>query len=163
MHFYLLPLLLFLCQASAKEPQDCVEVLFSEEPAKEFSGEFPISVKLIKENGATKIMLCNDSSKHVVIMRNCTRGTFAYVGVDGLKTSEGGSTVAGFPKGYHDHVVLEPFTKPKNGVSISCWEVLQIPASKDGAITYDFQLVRSGYFPKIDKYLEFTITGSVKL
>ncbi|MFT6862360.1 MAG: hypothetical protein ACJAVK_000918 [Akkermansiaceae bacterium] len=99
----------------------------------------------------------------MVVTKHAHKSGGHYLAPDESRLEELGNFIPGIPKEFFDHVVLKPHQERENGLSFSSWEIIKFSTTHKDSSVFVLHSALSGYFPTIDRYLEFHVSGSVKL
>ena len=152
-----------LCRFTGGSFGDELKIKYPDEVLEAFGDQLPLRVEAIRKGGKIELRLVNISKKHVVITKHNHSWQGHYEANDGTKLDGGGAMIPAEPKKFFDHVVLEPHVDRNNGRCFSSWDIWKISGTHEAAQDYVFDLTLSGYFPTIDKYVTFSVTGRLSL
>jgi hypothetical protein len=152
-----------LGQCFSAQGADKLQIEFDADTLKAFGAQIPLVVETFRTKQEIEVRLVNISPKHLVITKGPHSGSSSYQAADGSTLEEGGWSTLSTPPDFYEHIVLRPKPEQNEKKTFNSWLAFKVDSTNPTAKNYVFESTFSGYFPTIDKYLTFTITGQLEL
>ena len=140
---------------------DTLQLEFPKSAQDGFHENPSIRVDAVRKEGVIEIQVTNISKNWITITKHPHGWDWRYLKEDGTEEESGAMFVPATPKERLDHLVLRPKGHTKNKLTFSTTTVWKIPETHTSAASYDFSIHLSGFFPPLDEYITFSITGKL--